>query len=132
MRCEYVAADVLQLRQPLQQKRESVGLGAEAARGNGRESDGGGTQGKKRKEADDATQRATDFVSCSVLGDAREREFFRSGQTITGCHKCFQPGTLSSFITLRLQFFFLFFFLFYYYHDLFFLFFFIFFPNFGY
>lgn len=77
MRCEYVAADVLQLRQPLQQKRESVGLGrAEAARGNGRERDGGGTQGKKRKEADDATQRATHFVSCSVLRDARERDFF--------------------------------------------------------
>ncbi len=55
MRCEYVAADVLQLWQALQQKRESVGLGAEVARGNGRESDGYGTQGKKRKEADDTT-----------------------------------------------------------------------------
>ncbi len=90
MRCEYVAADVLQLRQPLQQKCESVGLGAEAALGNGRESDGGGTEGKKRKEADDTTRDGFRVVQ----------------QTMTGCHKCFQPGTLSSFITLGLQFFF--------------------------
>ncbi len=104
MRCEYVTADVLQLRQPLQQKCESVGLGAEAARGNGRESDGGGTEGKKRKEADDTTRdgfRVVQHPSRRV----RER-FFRSRQTMTGCHKCFQPGTLSSFITLGLQFFF--------------------------
>jgi hypothetical protein len=38
MRCEYVAADVLQLRQPLQQKRESVGLG------------GGGRAGEQKGE----------------------------------------------------------------------------------
>jgi hypothetical protein len=121
MRCEYVAADVPQLRQPLRPKCESVGLGAEAARGNGRESDGGGTEGKKRKEADDTTRdgfRVVEHPSRRV----RER-FFRSRQTMTGCHKCFQPGTSSSFITLGPQFFFFrngffsfYFFIFYYYH----------------
>jgi hypothetical protein len=80
------------------------GIGAEAARGNGRESDGGGTEGKKRNEADDTTRdgfRVVQHPSRRV----RER-FFRSRETMTGCHKCFQPGTLSSFITLGLQFFF--------------------------
>ncbi len=63
-----------------------------------------GRRGRKRTTRRDATR---DRFRVVQRPPRRERGiFFHSGQTITGCHKSFQPGTLSPFITLGLQFFF--------------------------
>ncbi len=40
----------------------------------------------------DATQRATDFVSFSVLRDARERDFFTPGRPLRVVINVFNPG----------------------------------------
>jgi hypothetical protein len=93
MRCEYVAADVLQLRQPLQQKRESVGLG-----GGGRAGERKGERWRRNTSEEeegsgrrDATRDTFRVVQCPPRR-TRERFFFAPGRPLRVVINVFNPG----------------------------------------